>query len=158
MSYRIAIVCALVLCCGVASSVSAQAPARGTGPIEITGPIRVIDGSTFEVVINGRRTGIGLIGIKAPAGNTACGRAAAALFQSLTNGRMRLEEDLKVTFDARKRRMYYLRLPSGVSAALEMARAGFASPDGDSDEADDLLTAVQSAISRSLGCIAATPR
>ena len=70
-----AVVVALVL--SVGPSVSAQAPSRGAGPLNVSGPVRVIDGDTLEVYIDGRQTAIGVIGIKAPRGNTACGRKAA---------------------------------------------------------------------------------
>ena len=127
----------------VGPSVRAQAPPRGAGPLNVSGPVRVIDGDTLEVYVDGRQTAIGIIGIKAPRGNTTCGRKAAQLLQSLIDrvapgpeagAVVRFEEDLAHTFDERKRRMYYLTLPDGVSPALELVRAGLADPDGEGDE------------------------
>ena len=62
------------------------APVAGSGSVEIAGPVRVIDGDTIEAFIHGRRVGVGLIGIDAPMGNTACGRTATAALQLLTQG------------------------------------------------------------------------
>src|SRR5688572_9395431 len=92
-----------------APAVGAQAPPKGSGSIEISGPIRVVDGDTFEVYIGGRQVAIGLIGVKAIRANTPCGRKAAELMQELVNTRdgvevplgLRFEEDLAHTFDAR---------------------------------------------------------
>src|SRR5918996_390791 len=72
----------------------AQAPLPGTGSFDIQGFVRVIDGDTFEVYINGRQSGIGIIGIRAPMGNTPCGRSATArLISYIGRGGIRLEED-----------------------------------------------------------------
>ena len=66
-------------------AIAAQAPPKGSGTIEITGPMRVIDGDTFEVYIDGRQTAIGIIGIKALRANTPCGRRAAQFTADLVN-------------------------------------------------------------------------
>jgi endonuclease YncB( thermonuclease family) len=126
--------------------VLAQAPTKGSGSIEITGPVRVIDGDTFEVYINGRQTAIGIMGIRAPRANSRCGRLAAELTQNLVNFingletpiRLRFDEDRDFVFDARKRRLYYLRLPGGRSVAAALVAAGLAVPDGTGDEREEL--------------------
>ena len=48
--------------------------------------MRVIDGDTLEVYIDGRQIAIGIIGIKAPRVNSRCGRKAAELMNELANG------------------------------------------------------------------------
>ena len=60
---------------------------------------------------------------------------------------LRFEEDEAITFDARKRRMYHLTLPGGVSAAAELVRAGLADVDGSAPE-DLALSAAASQASR----------
>jgi endonuclease YncB( thermonuclease family) len=132
------------------SVISAQAPPKGSGHVEITGPVRVIDGDTIEVYINGRQTGIGIIGVRVPRANSRCGRQAAEFTQELINGftlekkiKLRFEEDDDDAFDGRKRRKYYLKLPGGVSAALELVRAGLAEPDGTGKEKDQLDAAAR---------------
>ena len=132
-----------------ASALRAQAPPKGSGTIEITGPIRVIDGDTFEVSMDGRQTAIGIIGIKAFRINTLCGKRAAQLTQTLVNAiderqmplKLRFEEDEAQTFDVRKRRMYHLKLPGDVSVALALVSAGLAVPDGTGKEANAALAA-----------------
>jgi endonuclease YncB( thermonuclease family) len=147
----LAVVVALLI--ASVSALRAQAPLRGSGTLEITGPVRIIDGDTLEVYLNGRQTAIGILGIKARRANTSCGQRAARFTQSLLNPvnksdapvTLRFEEDLEHTFDARKRRMYYLKLPGGVSAAVALVRAGLADPDGTGEERLDLSLAAASA-------------
>jgi endonuclease YncB( thermonuclease family) len=145
------------MCAFVAASafLRAQAPPPGSGPIDFRGFVRVIDGDSFEVYINGHQTGIGLIGITVPMGNTACGKAAANYMRTLI-GRtgVRLEEDLSLPFDARKRRMYYVKLPDGRSIAVEMARAGFARPTGQGIETSEIAAAHADAGASARGCVA----
>ena len=42
------------------------APPPGSGPVDLTGFVRVYDGDTFEALIDGKRARIGLAGINAP--------------------------------------------------------------------------------------------
>src|SRR5687767_1077160 len=67
------------------------APAAGTGPQDTTAQIRVIDGETIETLINGQRTGVALVGIDAPQGNTDCGRQAAAALREMVKNGLHLE-------------------------------------------------------------------
>jgi endonuclease YncB( thermonuclease family) len=125
----------------LAPAIRAQAPAKGTGAVEALGPVRVIDGDTLEVYIDGKRTGVGIVGIKAPRGNSPCGKQATAFLHKLVNQidgqdariKLRFEEDSTVTFDSRNRRMYHLKLPGGVSAGAELVRAGLANLNGTVD-------------------------
>lgn len=121
----------------------AQAPPPGSGPIDFNGFVRVIDGDTFEVYIQGHRTGVGIIGIETAMGNTPCGVQATDLLWSLVaSGRIRLEEDPEETaFDARKRRMYRVVLDDGRSAAVVMAESGFVVPTGKGIERNDIQAA-----------------
>ncbi len=132
----------------------AQAPPRGSGDITFPGFVRAIEGDTFEAWIRGSRVGIGLIGVRAPMGNTACGRSAIALAQNLVRGGVRLEEDLNITFDDRKRRMYYLKRPGdGALIALALVSAGVARADGTGREAAALLAAQADASANRRGCL-----
>ena len=147
---KVAVLTLAALLLALMRVVEAQAPKKGTGPKEIIGPVRVIDGDTLEVYIEGRQTGIGIIGIKAPRANSPCGRKAAEFTQELLNGldkkiKLRFEEDKDLDFDRRKRRLYYLKLPGGISAALELVRAGLAEPDGTGDEREELERAFRQA-------------
>lgn len=122
----------------------AQAPPPGSGPIDFSGYVRVIDGNSVEVYINGHQIGIGIVGIKAPEGNTECGRAATAyLTELLSSYQVRLEDDpVTPAFDARKRRMFRLVLPDSRSAAIAMAEAGLVDGTGDGVEAKEIAAAI----------------
>ncbi|HXJ40148.1 MAG TPA: NPCBM/NEW2 domain-containing protein, partial [Bryobacteraceae bacterium] len=133
----------------------AQVLPKGSGNLEYKGFVRVIDGDTFEIYPNGDQVGIGTIGIKAPEGNTPCGKLAASLPKTLFPFRMSLKEDAKITYDKRRRRMYYLLTNDGRSLSKELVKAGLASPDGTGDEASDLDDLDKKAKSAGLGCTAA---
>jgi endonuclease YncB( thermonuclease family) len=134
--------------------ISAQVPPAGNGTIEIIGPVRVIDGDTLEIFIDGHQTAIGIIGIKAPRANGPCGVRAAQLLQQLVstvNGRqtpvtLRFEEDAVVSLDVRHRRMYHLRLADGRSAAQILVASGLAEPDGTGEESVALDLAKRQAL------------
>jgi len=136
-------------------SARAQAPPPGSGPIDFAGFVRVIDGDTFEIYIDGHQSGLGIVGIKVPMGNTACGRLATGFLESLIGGAgIRLEEDpIASAYDPRKRRMYRLLLPDGRSAAIEIAQAGFALPDGEGIEANEIAAAAADAAASRRGCV-----
>ena len=115
---------------GQQSLKEAGAPPPGSGPVDLSGPLRVIEGDTFDVVINGQRVGIGLIGIDAPQGNTPCGQQAIEAAGILAKKGMHLEEALGFPFDNRKRRMYYAKTRSdGHSLQVDLVKEGYARPD-----------------------------
>src|SRR5262245_48077819 len=82
------------------------APAPGSGDREVAGYVRVIDGDSLEPKIDGQRVAVGLIGLEAPQGNTACGRAATGALQGLVARGVRLAEVAGLAYDARGRRLY----------------------------------------------------
>jgi endonuclease YncB( thermonuclease family) len=137
------------------ATIRAQAPPPGSGPLDLTGYIRIIDGDTIETTINGRRSGIGIIGIRAPMANTACGKAATGFLRGLVaSGRIRLDEDPNIAYDVRQRRMYYAQLPDFSSVAVAMARAGFALPSGEGVETNQITAAAAGAAAAGSGCAA----
>ena len=132
--------------CGIVSialwsavSVTAQAPERGHGSLTVRGPVRVIEGDTLELNVDGRRFGVKIIGIKAPEGNTACGRESIAATAQLVAEGIFLDEDLALpSFDARLLRLYQVRTSAGVPLAAELARAGLARAEPSHKGARDL--------------------
>jgi endonuclease YncB( thermonuclease family) len=134
------------------------APAGGaspgdTGPIELSGFVRAVDGDTVDARIGRRRIGVGIIGIKAPPGNTPCGRQAGAYLQELiSGGGVRLVEEPGVTFDARSRRLYHIMTGDGRSVAAEMVGAGFASADGQGSNRETLAELEAAARAARRGC------
>lgn len=137
----------------------AQAPPAGSGTVAVSGPARAIEGDTLEVIIGGRRVGVGIVGIVSPAGNTACGRQAIQFVRSLVQQRLELREDPGApAFDAPPvyRRMYrVLRMPSGTSVAIAMASAGFANADPRAQQAVEyaqIVAAAADARANGRGC------
>jgi endonuclease YncB( thermonuclease family) len=135
--------------------IQAQAPPPGSGPIDFSGFVRVIDGDTVEMYIEGNRTGVGIVGIRTPMGNTPCGRQATGFLWSLiASGRVRLEEDpIEVPFDERKRRLYRLVLDDGRSAAVVLTESGYAFPTGRGLERADIAAAFGRARASQSGCV-----
>jgi len=152
---RFAAALAITVGLGAPKMLLAQAPEPGSGPIDFSGYVRVIDGDTVEVYINGRQIGIGIVGIGAPEGNTDCGREATAHLENLLSAfQVRFEEDpITPAFDKRKRRMYRLILPDGQSAAVAMAETGLVRPTGDGIDANEIGAALGRSQRAHPGCV-----
>jgi len=129
------------------------APPAGSGPIDVSGFVRVIDGDTVEAYLGGKRVGIGLIGVDAPRGNTACGREAATALRTFVRGGLWLEDDPALTFDARGRRMYYAVMREGTSIGEELVRAGAAHANGQGRKHEQLAAAEADARATRRGCL-----
>jgi endonuclease YncB( thermonuclease family) len=152
MTLRILLLILLIVG-GPSRPASPQAPPKNSGPVDITDFVRVIDGDTLEVFHDGRRIGIGLIGVRAPQGNTECGRQAARFLQSLLENGVYLEEDPDLTFDSRNRRMYRASTRGDMrSVAVALAEAGFVIPDGRGLEQAAIAAAVAAARQAQRGC------
>jgi endonuclease YncB( thermonuclease family) len=132
------------------------APPPGSGPVDVTGFIRVIEADTVEIRIEGRQVGVGFVGIEAPMGNTACGRRAIDRLVNLLARGLRLEEDedLSLTFDVRRRRMYHaVSKADGSSLAAQLVRAGFARSSGRGRERPVLEALENEARAARRGCL-----
>ena len=102
------------------------APPPGSGPMTTPAFVRVLDGRTFETLLDGNQVLVVLVGIDVAPGNTACGREAAQQLQVLARGGLRLEEDATIAFDARNYRVYYALTKDGRSVTQELVKAGLA--------------------------------
>ena len=129
------------------------APPAGSGPVDLTGSVRVIEGDTIDTYVAGKWVGIGFLGVTVPMGNTPCGQQAIGRLYALTKGGLHVEEDPQITFDARKRRMYYAYTPDGQSVAEALMRAGVARPDGRGVESARLAAAEAEAKAARAGCL-----
>jgi endonuclease YncB( thermonuclease family) len=132
------------------------APPPGSGPVDVTGFIRVIEADTVEIRIEGRQVGVGFVGIEAPMGNTACGRRAIDRLVTLLARGLLLEEDddLDLTFDARGRRMYHaVSKADGSSLGAELVRTGFARSTGRGRERGALAALENEARAARRGCV-----
>lgn len=152
MTFQTKALTALIVC-GCLPVLSAQAPPANSGPVDVTEFVRVIDGDTIEIFHERRRIGVGLIGLRAPQGNTQCGRQAAQHLFTLVENGVYLEEDPQITFDTRNRRMYRAVVRGEMrSIAVAMAEAGFAVPDGRGTEAAAIAQAAAAAQQAQRGC------
>src|SRR5688572_13863953 len=129
------------------------APEPKAGPFRPSGFVRVIDGSTLEASIDGKRVGIGVLGIDAPAYGTACGDAARAQLQAMVGRGVVLRDVPGNVLDVRKRRMYQLSTPDGRSVAATLVAAGLARVNGAGTEAAALAAAEAKARQEKSGCV-----
>ncbi len=129
------------------------APPAGSGPVDVAGFTRGIDGDTFETWIDGSQVGIGLIGIDVFEANTVCGAQAAEFLQGMLYGGFHAEEDSAIIFDDRMRRMYYVYTPAGDSIAHAMIQAGMARATGTGRDAAELLDLETAAQQAGAGCV-----
>jgi endonuclease YncB( thermonuclease family) len=140
-----------------ASSLAAQ-QAPLDPPSQFTASrVRVIEGDTLEVWIDGIRLAVGVVGIKAPPGNTPCGKQAIAAVTALLAGSTWFDIDIKTSkLDKRYRRLYRVTTSNGQSLAIELAREGLASPqqaDANARDYPDIVAARTDAQSAQRGCL-----
>ena len=129
------------------------APPAGTGSVNFNGFVRIIDGNSAEIRLNGNQVAVGIVGIQTPQANTACGKEAVALLNKLVGqGLIRLDEEPVYSFDARKRRMYNL-VVNGKSLAAELLRAGLVTTDDKGKEKKELKDAEDEGKLGKKGCI-----
>ncbi|MGH3116802.1 MAG: PQQ-dependent sugar dehydrogenase, partial [Gaiellales bacterium] len=123
--------------------------------IDFKGFVRVIDGDTIEVRLNGRRAGIAIAGIDAPQGNTACGRTATQLLQGLVAGGVKLEDDPDPTLrvDGRKRLVFHVLTLNGGRIDQELVSAGAARSDGSGSDRSGLASLESAAKAARKGCL-----
>ena len=146
----------LVLC--AAGSLAAQAPAPPDPPSQFTvSRVRVIEADTLEVWVNGIRLAVGVVGIKAPPGNTSCGKQAIAVVSDLLAGATFFDTDSGAPgLDKRFRRRYRVTTPNGQSLATELAREGLADPeqaDAKARDFPDIVAAATGARNEQRGCL-----
>ncbi len=129
------------------------APPAGSGPVDVAGFTRGIDGHTLETWIDGAQVGIGLIGVDVFEANTVCGAQAAGFLQGMLYGGFHAEEDAELIFDEDLRRMYYVYTPDGASLAHALVQSGLAVATGEGRDADELLALQTSAQNAGAGCV-----
>jgi endonuclease YncB( thermonuclease family) len=136
---------------------SAQAPDRLHGPLTVRGPVRVIEGDTLEVSINGMRVGVRIPGITVPRGNTPCGRQASAAMRELLSSGALLDDEIRLS-PRDNRGLSQLRVTNaaGRAVAAELAAAGLAIADSANENAADfpeILAAQSNAQNARRGCV-----
>jgi glucose/arabinose dehydrogenase len=129
------------------------APDPKRGPFQPTGFVRVVDGDSLEMLIDGRRVAVGVLGIDAAPFGTPCGGAARAELQSLVGKGVALEDDPANILDTRKRRMYKVTMPDGRSVAAALVADGLAKATGRGPEAATLAALESQARQTKAGCV-----
>src|SRR5262249_27363783 len=129
------------------------APDPKSGPFQPTGFVRVVDGDSLEVVIDGRRVAVGILGGDAAPFGTPCGTAARAETQSMVGRGVVLQDDPSNVLDARKRRLYQVSAPDGRSVAATLVSAGLARANGLGPEAATLSALESQARQAKTGCV-----
>jgi glucose/arabinose dehydrogenase len=129
------------------------APDPKRGPFQPTGFVRVVDGDSLEMLIDGRRVAVGVLGIDAAPFGTPCGGAARAELQSLVGKGITLEDDPANILDTRKRRMYKVTTPDGRSVAAALVSDGLAKATGRGPEAATLAALESQARQTKAGCV-----
>jgi len=136
-----------------ASPSAAQTGSRAPELEQLVGYIRVFQGDTLDAR-NGRgRVLIGILGIKAPNGNTPCGKEATALTEELVSGGVEVYEEPGLVLDARMRRMYNIMTLDGRSIAEELVTGGLARADGQGANHDRLAELEVAAREEKRGCL-----
>ena len=136
---------------------TAQAPDRIHGQLTVQGPVRVIEGDTLEVSINGMRVGVRIPGIKVPRGNTPCGREASAAMRELLSSGAILGDEIRLSpRDNRGLSLFRVTTPDGRPVAAELVAAGLAIADPANENAADfpeILAAQSNAQNAQRGCV-----
>lgn len=116
-----------------ASSVDWGTPAADPSPTATISPTaveatvtRVIDGSSLDAYVAGRRTAVGYLGIETPNRHEFCGQEAMVRNHELAGTAVLLEDDPSHQFDAIGRRLYYAYTLDGQSIEEILLREGLA--------------------------------
>ncbi|MDQ3700090.1 MAG: hypothetical protein M3442_04110, partial [Chloroflexota bacterium] len=115
-----------------AASATAQATATAAASATAVPPrvaatvVRVPDGSTLDVRIEGVRVAVAYLGAKAPSMNTLCGAEAHARNRDLAGTAVFLEADARYELDDRGFRLFYAYRPDGLFIDGTLVQEGLA--------------------------------
>lgn len=118
----------------------------------LEGFVRAVQGDTLDARLSNQRIGIGIVGIRAPGGNTPCGKEATAYLQGLVEDGATVEADAGGGTD-RYRLMYRVSTTDGRSVAEAMVDAGLARADGRGANHDRLAALEGEARAAQRGCL-----
>ena len=107
----------------------------------------------FRLQGDGKVPASGILGVKAPNGNTLCGKEATAFTEELVSSGVELYEEPGLVIDARMRRMYNIMTLDGRSVAEELVTAGLARADGQGANHDRLAELEVAAREQKRGCL-----
>jgi len=117
-----------------ASAPPGGAPLVGSGTMQSSVAVRVLDGNTIITWIHGKQVAVRFADIDVAPYTTPCGGAATkALWKLVAGGELSLEEDSALAFDANGLRLYYARTRDGRAVGQELVKAGVARSSGKAD-------------------------
>ena len=139
---------------GMSGDPSAQPRVSIEPPLfgELEGHVRAVQGDTLDARMGDRRVGIEIIGIKAPRGNTPCGKEATAFLQELVDDGALVEAEAGVVHK-KYVGMYDVRTRDGRSIAEEMVAAGLARVTGQGKRNRALADLEAQARAAGRGCV-----
>ena len=139
---------------GISGDLYAQPPITIEPPVsgELKGYVRAVQGDTLDARLGNRRVGIEIIGIKAPRGNTPCGKEATAFLQALVADGAIVEAETGIAHKKYVGR-YDVRTLDGRSIADEMVSAGFARASGEGKKRLGLADLETQAKDAGRGCL-----
>jgi endonuclease YncB( thermonuclease family) len=124
-----------------------------TTDMEAAHVVRIIDGDTFDVTIDGRLERIRVFGIDTPERGDRCFAEAATLLESLVEDEVRLRTDVR-TVDRSGRLLRYVYRPDGLSVdAMMLAGGGAYAWTRDGALRDELLALEAQARLDRTGCL-----
>jgi endonuclease YncB( thermonuclease family) len=114
----------------------AQEPAMPTDPVPAITPAstplieatvtRVIDGSSLDAHIDGKRVAVGYLGVDVPQLNAPCGQEAFIRNKELAGSKVLLQEDATYQMDEIGRKLYNVFTEDGRSIEEALVREGLA--------------------------------
>jgi endonuclease YncB( thermonuclease family) len=153
LGIAMAAVCHPGVAVGASTAPAGGAPPAGSGTVHVDGYVRAITGDTLDARLPPGRAVVAVIGIRAPRGNTPCGREATAFLQALVVDGARFEEEPGLVLDGRSRRLYHVITPDGRSVAAELVTAGLAWADGQGNGRESLAELQTAAQQARRGCL-----
>jgi endonuclease YncB( thermonuclease family) len=120
------LVAVLMLASTLWSATSSGDEPESDEPMVDASVTRVIDGSSLDAHVDGKRTALGYLGVDVPGLHQPCGQEAFNRNRELVGSRVRLEEDASYQFDEIGRRLYYVFTADGQSIEETLVREGLA--------------------------------
>ncbi|MDQ6907407.1 MAG: PQQ-dependent sugar dehydrogenase, partial [Chloroflexota bacterium] len=131
----------------------------GSGTMQSSAAVRVLDGNTIITWIDGKQVAVRFADIDVAPYTTPCGGAATKqLWKLVAGGELSLEEDSALAFDANGLRLYYARTRDGRAIGQELVRAGVARINGKADSRHRFATDEAQARDAQRGCLWDTSR
>jgi endonuclease YncB( thermonuclease family) len=115
---------------------------------------RAVSGDALDARVDGMRTALGLLGVRAPSPNEPCGAEALARTQELAGDRVLIQSDAAYDLDARGLRLFYGFSLDGTSIDETLIREGLGYAERTDAQYGAYLAGVQAeAEAAGVGCL-----